>query len=670
MNDSTNARLLSRQVRQDYLGAKAAQRKFADLRPLILDPDMLADDSDGTLKSEYLLDPTKGVTLNVPHWLFSDLDRLKIELSYDGLDWLSVYDEEVNYFDNPDKYPNPYPVKLDLSNPLLNGDGPHIFRTWIRSDEGDVSTSPPCPLIFDRQAPYGTAYPKPFPSIPAVTDDRLSSEGDKVILDLPAYADGALGDHVAVYWLKEVPDDIEKLVPVRIAPTTGGKQSLEVAGDEVRKVGDGGVYAVYVLRDKAGNVSRISQHLPVAVALGDLPDTFAPPTVPLATAMDSFLIDQADASLGVEVWVPVPEHAKAEDFVQVIWGGIPLDAEVVGSSPGDNVQVRVPNAVLLQHYGESTGAISTEVSYTILRGTHPLGGEKTTINVNLEIIDPAGPDPEWPNPINKKLHPVTVKGRGGSSNDNELNGDDAGKAADLKVILYDFVEENDQLDFYWNNSKAASYVVPAAKGSGDEVIVEVSWDVIRAGGNGDAIPVYYQVTRPGVHNPSDSRVTDVDVDAITITPIAANYLHLNSNGRVSCATIAASLPHVDGPAVEVQVPDLTEYAEYGEFTEVKMKWWVMLGRDDAQGTDPFDKVTLEVTLPIDADHPLTGFIWRVPFATNVEPGIIPDPHDSNFSQSRARVTYTLLADKQLLSEEAQVRLAFLPPSGECDPNNP
>lgn len=52
--------------------------------------------------------------------------------------------------------------------------------------------------------------------------------------------------------------------------------------------------------------------------------------------------------------------------------------------------MRVPNEVMQKEYGTSTGAVDTKVSYTLLRGTHPMGGAETDIKVDFETMDPGG----------------------------------------------------------------------------------------------------------------------------------------------------------------------------------------------------------------------------------------------------------------------------------------
>jgi hypothetical protein len=141
-----------------------------------------------------------------------------------------------------------------------------------------------------------------FAAIPDIIDSNKRS----VKLVLSQYSDHQPGDKVNVWWLKELstplpPPDIIG-VPVDALP-----QELPVPDSLIEQVGDGGVKAVYVLVDKAGNYSPASQPLDVGVALGPWPTAFGPPVVDLAP------IDQADVALGVDVDVPYFDNSKAEE---------------------------------------------------------------------------------------------------------------------------------------------------------------------------------------------------------------------------------------------------------------------------------------------------------------------------------------------------------------------
>ncbi|MHC6224684.1 hypothetical protein ACYU03_07915 [Pseudomonas sp. X10] len=634
------------------------------LDDLQIDDELLVDKETGLLRSRYLTDDALNIVLKVPAWSFSLKDILRIEHSRDGSVWTVLHQETVEYFDKP--IADPHPIVLDKSKDQMGLDGTHYFRSWVMNDDnGDFNFSEPLALIFDRVPPYSHKSPTKFPSISVVTDESLGAAGGKAVLQLPAYPDWADGDNVLVYWMNHLPENAADLdPPVVTLPTTGANQQIDIPESAIRTVGDGGVFVVYLLVDKAGNVSEISVYTSIAVALGKLPTVFAPPVVPLATEEDEYLIDQADANEGVEVWVPVYEGKKASDFVVVKWGDTSLLPEMVGSAGGDFIRVQVPGEVMLNEYGSGTGPVATNVSYTLLRGTHPMGGADIDIQVDFETMDPGGPDPTWPLPIHPGLKKVVITGPESGKKD-ELDESDADKPAILTFELYGFAKEDDDLTFYWAGEAAQTYSVKGTDSPGDTIDLEVPWEIIHAVGNNAAVPVDYEARRDGVHNPVRSAITSVKVDAITITPVPATFDHL-VNGLVSCASIQATAGHEDGPAVEVLIPDLTEYQQHGAFTNIDLTWWVYRGRSDEQGFDEIEEVRLEETVALDDAHPVTGFTWRIPYATHVLP-TYDGSDDPYFKSSRANVTYALkMAKGDVLSEVAKVRLSFIPPGGHCD----
>lgn len=652
-------------VRRAFRLRRAEILRADPLDPLIVDPDYFADPSDRTVKSVLLRSDGAGLFVQVPQWFVTDEDLLRIEHSRDGVGFTSIHEERIRFFDDPISFP--YPVKLDLTLDALQPEGVHYFRSYIMSDNFEEKYSDPITLRFDRVPPYNRDVPNKFAGIPVVTDDSLAAGNDKVLLTLPAYPDWEAGDKVRWYWLNEIPTDVENIEEVGTLATTGQAQQLEVPGDYVRKVNDGGVYAVYVLFDKAGNISQISDYLAVDVALGTLPTVFDPPEVPLATAADGFLIDQADALEGVEVWVPLFDDHKPTDTVKVIWKAAHLKPQPVGSTPESMIRFPVDSReILLTEYDDSSVPDVTLVRYEVYRGTHLLGGNETQVNVDFESIDPGWPGPDWPDPEHAGLNPVRVAGKGGTSGENELDINDTGKAADITIELHDFALEDDVLTLSWGDQEgAARYTVSDSDVPGEDVTFEVPWAVIEAGGNNPALPVSYWVSRPDVHNPLKSRDTPVLVNAIKIVAQAPGFLDANAAGQLNCSTIRASLPHADGGAVQVTVPDLTQYTQYGAITEFVLTWWAVKGGNEDQGEDEVPGVRESFPVPLGADYPLEGFTWRVPYLKHVAPTF--DPDDPLFYRARARVVYSFTAGTEdISSERGEIVLAMYEPSGACD----
>ncbi|WP_336335713.1 hypothetical protein [Pseudomonas putida] len=635
----------------------------SQLNDLIVEDALFADKADGTIKNVYVLPGGPDFIIKVPAWMFSYEDILRIEHSRDNVAFETIHEETIRYFDDTPQMP--YSVTLDVSLDALSTEGVHYFRSYVLSDSLEEEWSGSLTLRFDRVPPYARILPTKFLPVPVVTDASLAANGGNVTLELPAYPDWQAGDSVLWYWLKEVPKDIGDIQEVATVLTTGEVQQLSVPENIVRQVGDGGLFAVYVLVDKAGNISQISDYVAIDVALGRLPVVFEAPLVPLATAADNYLIDQGDALEGVEVWVPLFADWKATDTVLVTWKTAELLAEPVGSAPAEYVRVKVDSATLLQEYDDTAPPEEITVRYDAYRGTHKLGGAETTVNVNFDSIDPGWPGPDWPDQVHPDLEPAHVNGRGSSSNEDELDSGDTGLDADITLVLSDFIEENDILTLDWGSqAQAAMHEVTAQNITDGNAEFPLPWSVIEAEGNKTVI-INYWVNRPGVHNPIKSGVTSVAVSAVVITSDPVDFLEKNANGELNCTSIRNSLPHADNGAVQLLVPDLSEYEKYGPITEVEITWWAVKGGRDNQGEDEVPGVRETFKVNIGVEFPLEGFTWRVPYEEHVAPAY--DPTDPLFYKARARVIYRFTAGSEnVISKRGDVVLAMYQPSGACD----
>nr|WP_314478884.1 hypothetical protein [uncultured Pseudomonas sp.] len=657
---SLDTRGAFRRERAKVLGAYIEP---SELKDIIVDDALFADKTDGTVKSSYLLPDGPDFIIHVPSWFFSDEDILKIEHSRDNVEFVAIHEETIKYYDDLPEMP--YPITLDMALDALNTEGVHYFRSYVFSDNQAEEWSGSLTLRFDRVPPYPRTLPTKFLDVPLVTDESMAANGGKVLLELPAYSDWQPGDLVVWYWLKEVPKEIGDITEVSRAPATGELQALEVPEAIVRESGDGGLYAVYVLVDKAGNISQISDYVAVDVALGKLPTVFDDPVVPLATAADNYLIDQADALEGVEVWVPLFTDWKATDTVLVTWKTAELLAEPVGSAPMEYVRVKVDSATLLQEYDDTTVPEEITVRYDVYRGSHRLGGAETTVYVNFASIDPGWPGTDWPDPVHPGLEAAHVNGRGSSSNEDELDSNDTALDADITIELSALIKKDDILTLDWGSqAEAATHTVNDKNMTDGVVEFSVPWAAIEREGN-KTVPVHYWVSRPKVHNPIKSEDTDVVVSAVVITSDPIAFLHPNTKGELTCESIKASLPHADNGAVLLQVPDLTEFLQYGAITTVTITWWAVKGGKDSQGEEEVPGVREDFVVTLGPDYPLEGFTWRVPYEKHVAPTF--DPDNPQFMKSRARVTYSFTAGTEPINgKRGAVVLAMYTAGGACD----
>jgi hypothetical protein len=658
--------MTAEQTRQAVRQQRAQASVSTALEAPLIDPSLLADPADNTLKSQVLLSADGELTVSIPAWDtfappgFGVYDTLYIyHLSENG-GREELFNRELDE-SNRDEFPLPYTVPRERVEAW--GEGTQTFTYEVLPYSGGTRLQGGrLALIFDRIAPNRGNVPPAFAPIADVTDANVAD----VELTLGSYPDHAAGDKVAVYWLKDVPEDLTTVLPAVTVDVGTLPQQLKVPRTAIEAAGDGGLYALYLLVDKAGNISRIAPPTAVGVALGPLPSGLKAPEVPLA---GDGVIDQEDVFTGVSVHIPAFEHFKPTDELQVTWGSLELGWQPIGNAPSFPLAI---NLLPLQVWGEyaaaGSGAMSTPVSYALRRGAVPAGTERTAVDVNLERIGPVdpGPDPTWPDPVNPKLDNVTVKGEVSGKN-NELTPDDQFKPATLTFVLDSTFIEGDKITFHWGGThitEADHEVLDTDPG--EQVTATIPWAYIEAHKNG-VVPVHYRITRDGVPNASVSPSTDVTVTAIVLVPDAPEFLGGNTEAPVGWLTCRSLYDPDDdsgaAAAIRVQVPDL---AAYGLVTgaKVTMHWTAVHGFTGETPIPDIDKVE-EITLTAES---LNGFVWRVePYDTHILP--IPN-FNAALKDGRARVWYTFELDGTTYTSGTEERIISMHQLGAACPLKP
>lgn len=170
---------------------------------------------------------------------------------------------------------------------------PVYQKTWTYSDWGGATSPPPADLFFDleaRQVIHGVhelnyevtifggnlegsepltvtideippnlgSDPRLIFDTTQITSQYLDNNDNKLMGDVPPYGGGAPGDVITWYW-SEVPfpvmpaDKIDSRTLYR--GESGQPLPVEFPGDIIRDRGNGDRYAIYQVRDRAGNVS-------------------------------------------------------------------------------------------------------------------------------------------------------------------------------------------------------------------------------------------------------------------------------------------------------------------------------------------------------------------------------------------------------------------------------
>ncbi|MDD2044140.1 hypothetical protein NP572_18615 [Pseudomonas putida] len=566
--------------------------------------DVLADPSDFTVKASVLKDPAKELAISIPKWGLPSPDA--------GEDALTVYHRigefEQDIFSgafNQDQAGDfPLRVVLEKDADEYGADGQHNFIFVVTPfNTGIPQPSDPLTLIYDRMPPNLDNPPDAVPPIVEVVDGNVSS----VSAILPDYPDRAPKDVVYYYWLDRVPENIDNIPPVDNVEVTAANQSLPIPDTLIKAGGDGEWFVVYVLVDKAGNISRVSKPMSVVVALGAMPANLKLPEVPLAA---DDLIDRLDAKQGVQVHVLEYDNWKSTDEISVSWGATPLEMRPIGEGQNFPVVFSIDPTVLRGEYDEDVlGTQVVNVSYEVLRGGKSRGSKAIDVNVNFETFGPVDPgtdpDPDWPDPINSRLPLCSVYGAK-SNQANELLPVDDRLNATLKVDLYEGLEEHDLMEFYWGNTHItqADYQVKATDSAGDNITAEILWSYIQRTGN-TTVPVHYEITRAGVPNKPASKNQSVTVSAVVVHPDAPGFEGVSDTGWLACEALVDPADPSLPAAVRVKVGDLSQYG-LKENHLVTMHWKLL----HAQSGD-VEVLSWEQEIKLGTEYPPSGFIWRV-----------------------------------------------------------
>ncbi|MBK5011285.1 hypothetical protein IAE33_003145 [Pseudomonas sp. S60] len=611
-----------------------------------IDPALLADPADNTVWRAVLKEGGDDFVLSIPKWALSgrkDTVVLHVEGSEDEL-----FSGEYSRADEAD-----FPIPAKIEKLLLDAmaEGRHAFVYEVIAFNGSVKVSEPLALIFDRMDPYYGDVP---PAPPAITD-VLEANKDKVKVTIPANPNWAEKDTVRVFWLAKVPEDPLKTPPAATAVlTSAAAQTLDIPQAHIEATGDGGISVFYVLIDKAGNFSHVSEPVQVGVALGAFPTAFALPVVDLAA---DGLIDQADVALGVVVDVLRFDNHKPSDEVRVLWGSATSEWRAIGSDTFP-LQFSVSALDILTEYGgpSAQGEKVAKVAYEVRRGTVLLTKPNPTIDVkvNLERFGPGNPD--WPEPINPVMLPAKVFGRN-SKKENELIDTDAGQPADVLIEIDAAFDDKDVVSLYWDGVHVAEADHPlTAAEVGTEISLSIPWAYILSTGN-RTVPMHYEIRRGSNPNAARPEETSVVVDAVVVVPDAPQFDGIASNGMLRCEAIWSDPPHADDPAIRVVVAELSQWGLAAGDT-IKMIW---------RATTAFDKTPIpeaghEEEVTLDADT-LKGFIWRIPYVDYVLP-IYEADEDDRDGYGYVRFEFTLHG-KPGSSKEEEVYVSMHDAGGSC-----
>ncbi|WP_110971940.1 hypothetical protein [Pseudomonas huaxiensis] len=619
-----NPLTIAQQVRADY------RRKLRESRnemaaPTV--PDIIPGDPDGLVRASVLAKPLR---VTIPNWRsgpdFPFPETLTLYWAQQGSDqYLTILNMSV---------PAGVTFPLELSIPVEDFiEGRRLLGYEVVLWTGDPINSQDLRLRLDTTPPYDLQSP-PALAIEStvITDAWLDEHGGNLLATVAAYPDKEAGETAYLFWLKYVPDVIDGISFDGMIDLDA-TMAFTLTREFLTTAGDGDWYALHVLQDRAGNLSRLSYPTRVSVALGALPENLKDPVVPLALGDG---IDRDDALLGVVVEIPAFDGGKNGDLIHVKWGATELAAYPLGPSPSFPLEVQVPWAIMRDVYDFDTGgAQSVVVSYEVKRGSlsFPEAPLTTDVSVNFEVVGPENPGA--PDPVNPNLPVFVVQGESGQ--DNKLVQADNGKDATAFIPLYESAKEGDMIWLYWNGMRIPEYYeVNPGDVPGDIVEMTIPWALIEQTGNRTDLPVHYLITDLAGVNYQKSKVTDVDVQVEIITFPAPTFPDIYvrpDGGKVLNCTSIRSRDGEHGFVVRI-APD-GKYLKAG--VEVTLDWWVDEWLvDGGGGKVPGTEFTGRLTL--DTNHEANGIEFFVqPYATCILPAYTETTNGVGLSNAHFRV---------------------------------
>lgn len=514
----------------------------------------------------------------------------------------------------------------------LSVPGPHLLRYEVELTLGStVEPSAPIMINLDKEAPNqgqrGTPLIFPTEIVrDGVTDAYLASHGDRVVATVQPWPDIRLEDRVDGYLLLLPFRDrrllrnrlVNKVATVTIDAShkAGAPIELVFEGAALRAHRNGNYDAHYYLTDRGGNEGPRSITANLLIDLTPTPSILPPVDMP---QLANGRIDLEDARAPGGVYMNILEFFgwADGDVLQPFWNLIPLASITLTTGQTWPIRVNIDYVTLARGGAEFIPAV-IRAYYTWQRGSSPaIDSDPRFVPVDLTVAGPVSP--ANPNPINRLLDQVTVKGVNG---DNLLTIDDQNQPARVVLPLYNNPVVNQVLELRWGDPGvlADTYTVQPGDRAGDEIEFFVPWALIEST-PGSPVPTFYW-TFNGVNRQRsiETRVTVNIVKIIGLLPPEFPDVHYGpgpGSGFINCA-----LRPWDG-GVRVRIPGDRSRLAGGD--EVQLFW---AGYRNTNGADSGLIVGTELTL----SHTLTlseaenGYVFRVPFTPYIMlPGLVTPP---------------------------------------------
>jgi hypothetical protein len=414
-------------------------------------------------------------------------------------------------------FPGDFPLPVYIPSGLLLNDAVVDLSYRIHNDQPDAAVanfSPPVRIIIDRSAPgKGEVLKAPVFSNTVITTPDLDNNLTLDVVVPGDYKVRATLDEIFLWFMNSnsvpagLPIHVEKVVAIT------GAIILKVLVSEFRKFsGAQELFAVYRVKDEAGNISQLSLPASVLLSLTPLPGNLPVPTVP-AFDFDQ-LIKRDDARNIVSFGISSYTNFIPGDLCIPELAGVKLPPIPVTSFPFTGTltwQQLIANGSDLQRKDK------VPFRYYIRRASDTVGpGTLSPLKLlNMDFTVFGRDHNQAPALLNPLLDLVNAYGAV-SNTANKLDSRDSNQPVRVEARLSGNPQPGDMLSLYWPGQAApvATYTVKLGDTAGALIVFDprINWSIIQAGGNTTAY-VYY-VTTNGVNEQQSGNQSVV----INITP--------------------------------------------------------------------------------------------------------------------------------------------------------
>lgn len=206
------------------------------------------------------------------------------------------------------------------------GEGTHSVYYEVMTANGEVARSEPLTLTIDKTPPAlgadrGALLFPPEVIADGVTDVWLEANHDRLLAQLPDYADARPGDTIVWYWDSE-PFTYEWAGSMTLTQQDIGKLiHITFDGELIRERGDGERYVHYAIEDRAGNSSADSRPVTLQVAATPAPRELPWLEIEQAPGGGELItLDPWEARNGATVTLSSSVLIHPDEHVWVQWG--------------------------------------------------------------------------------------------------------------------------------------------------------------------------------------------------------------------------------------------------------------------------------------------------------------------------------------------------------------